>query len=72
MNTRERKIAPYIDFVLKTFDTKKLMWGSDWPVLTIAENYGEWFDLAMQFCSKLSKDEQLDIFANTAKIFYRV
>ena len=66
------QIAPYIDFVLKTFDTKKLMWGSDWPVLTIAENYGEWFDLAMQFCSKLSKDEQLDIFANTAKFFYRV
>ena len=27
-----------LDFVLKTFDTKKLMWGSDWPVLTIAEN----------------------------------
>ena len=66
------EIAPHIEFILKTFGTKKLMWGSDWPVLTIAENYGKWFELAMNFCAEPSIDERLDIFANTAKNFYRV
>lgn len=66
------QIVPYIEIILKEFDTKKLMWGSDWSVLTIAENYVNWFDFAMRVCSQLSKDEQLDPFANTAKKFYRI
>ena len=66
------QITPYIEFILETFNSKKLMWGSDWPVLTIADNYGKWFDLAMDFCTKLSVDERLDIFSNTAKNFYRI
>ena len=66
------QITPYIDSILKIFDTKKLMWGSDWQVLTIVDNYEKWFDLAMKFCTKLSEDERLDIFSNTAKNFYRI
>ena len=66
------QITPYIDFILKKFDITRLMWGSDWPVLIIADKYGKWFDLAMEFFVTLSEDKRLHIFSNTAKNFYRI
>ena len=66
------QIILYIDFILKTFDIKRLLRGSDWPVLTITDNYGKSFDLAMDFCPKLFEHKQLDIFSNAAKNFYRI
>ena len=48
------------------------MWGSDWPVLTMAENYSNWFDLAMDYCNNFSESEKNMIFANTAKNFYNI
>ena len=66
------QIEPYIDFVLNLFPPNKIMWGSDWPVLTMAENYGNWFDIAMDFCGNFSDSEKNMIFANTAKNFYNI
>ena len=39
----KEQLDPYIDFILNTFGSDKLMWGSDWPVLTMADNYSNWF-----------------------------
>lgn len=36
-------ILPYITHLLKCFGPKRLMWGSDWPVLNLAGDYGDWF-----------------------------
>ncbi len=66
------QIEPYIDFILNLFSPNKIMWGSDWPVLTMAENYGRWFDLAMDCCKNFSESEKNMIFANTAKSFYNI
>ena len=66
------QIEPYIDFVLNLFPPNKIMWGSDWPVLTMAEHYGRWFDLAMDCCKNFSESEKNMIFANTAKSFYNI
>jgi L-fuconolactonase len=30
------------------FGPQRLVWGSDWPVLTLATNYQDWFDLARE------------------------
>ena len=46
------------------------MWGSDWPVLTMAENYQTWFDIAFEFLSLMSQEEKNNIFCNTATKFY--
>ena len=69
-NYTKSQIDPYVEFIFEVFTPKKLMWGSDWPVLTIAENYSDWFNLAMNYCNILSNNEKLDIFSNTAINFY--
>lgn len=40
-------VAPYIAHVLHHFGPDRLVWGSDWPVLTMAAHYGDWMDFAL-------------------------
>jgi L-fuconolactonase len=35
-----------IDIVFELFGPERLLWGSDWPVLTRASDYQAWFELA--------------------------
>ena len=71
-NYKKEQILPYIDYIFEIFSTKKIMWGSDWPVLTMAENYQTWFDIAFDFIKSLSKDEKNNVFCKTATNFYKL
>ena len=66
------QIKPYTDFIFEIFDTTKIMWGSDWPVLTMAEKYENWFDIAHTLIPNLSNDEKINVFSQTAKNFYKI
>jgi L-fuconolactonase len=41
-------LHPYTEHVVAAFGADRLMWGSDWPVLLLAGEYQEWFDMARQ------------------------
>ena len=41
--------APYVETVLEAFGPKRVMWGSDWPVVTADLCYAEWFAAAQRF-----------------------
>jgi L-fuconolactonase len=43
---RPAQIAPYIDHLLDRFGPGRLMFGSDWPVCTLAASYGDVVSLA--------------------------
>ncbi len=47
----------------------RLLWGSDWPVLTLAGGYGEWLDLA-QRAAGLSGDAAQAVFGGNAVEVY--
>lgn len=40
-------VAPYVAHLIEHFGPKRLVWGSDWPVLTLAASYETWLDMAM-------------------------
>jgi L-fuconolactonase len=42
-------IAPYVQHLFSSFGPERLVWGSDWPVLTLASEYGDWRNLAVSF-----------------------
>lgn len=63
-------VAPYIEHLLNSFGSRRLVWGSDWPVLTIASDYGVWIDLANSFIS--NQDERQAIFGSNAVDVYRL
>ena len=40
---READLVPYASHVVERFGTERVMYGSDWPVLTLAADYAAWF-----------------------------
>ena len=58
--------SPYIDIVLEAFTPKRLMFGSDWPVVTLASSYRRWTGTVRVAIAHLSADERDWIFAKTA------
>jgi L-fuconolactonase len=63
-------ITPFVEVLLKTFGPERLMWGSDWPVLTLVSNYQSWHDLAHVLLEKLGSDASDRVFGGTASEFY--
>jgi L-fuconolactonase len=67
---RPEDIAPFMDAALESFGPKRLMFGSDWPVCTLAAPYQAVHAVAMDWASKLSDDERASLFGECATRVY--
>ncbi|MER0236535.1 amidohydrolase family protein [Fulvimarina sp. MAC8] len=56
--------------LLDWFGPERLIWGSDWPVLTMAAPWQRWRDLTEELLSDLSSDERGAILSGNARRFY--
>lgn len=63
-------LAPYIDHLLASFGPQRLVWGSDWPVLTLATDYDIWRNLAHSFMPNETANKA--IFGKNALDLYRL
>ena len=63
-------LRPYVAHLLACFGAQRLMWGSDWPVLTLASDYSEWQQQSERLLQHLPGAERDAIFGATAKTFY--
>jgi L-fuconolactonase len=66
------QLRPYFDAALTAFGPDRLMFGSDWPVLTVAGSYRQWVETFLALIAELSTDEQEQICAATARRAYRL
>jgi L-fuconolactonase len=60
-------LRPYVDHLLATFGPDRLMWGSDWPVVTLASNYRRWRETTATLLPVNVHDA---VFGATASRFY--
>jgi L-fuconolactonase len=65
-------LRPYYETVLAAFGPDRLMFGSDWPMSTLAASYGDVLDLYRELTDQLSPAEQDAIFVATARRIYRL
>lgn len=65
-------IEPYVAHLFASFGPRRIMWGSDWPVVTAAAGYLHWFEMAKALVQRLAAGHQEDVFANNAQSFYRL
>jgi L-fuconolactonase len=65
-------IAPYMEIVLNAFGPKRLMFGSDWPLVTLASSYEGWLQFVRRYVKRLSEVEQEWIFFKAATEAYRL
>jgi L-fuconolactonase len=62
----------YFETVIGIFGPSRLMFGSDWPVLTLASSYSRWIRCAREAIESLSLDEQRQILSGTAIDAYQL
>ena len=65
-------LRPYVHHVLGMFGADRLMFGSDWPVSTLASEYRTVAEVARGILASLSPAAKADIFGGTATRFYRL
>jgi L-fuconolactonase len=63
-------IRPYWDAAIDAFGSKRLMFGSDWPVCLLRSGYGQWVSSVRELIADLSPAEQGDIMgANACRVY---
>jgi L-fuconolactonase len=65
-------LRPYFETALEAFGPDRLIFGSDWPVCTVACGYTEWVNVVRQFTKGLSEAENAMIFGDTASRIYAI
>jgi L-fuconolactonase len=65
-------IAAHVKSLLELFEPGRLIWGSDWPVLTAAATYAEWFHVSEHCLAQLGRDALEDVMGGNAIRTYRV
>jgi L-fuconolactonase len=63
-------LRPYVDRLLEWFGPARLMFGSDWPVCTLAADYEAVQAAAAELMAGLSSEEQAAVFGGTAATVY--
>ena len=61
-----------LDVVTEAFGIDRLMFGSDWPVSLLAASYADSCDIAEQYFSKFSKEDQDKFWSRNAIDFYQL
>jgi L-fuconolactonase len=68
----KRDFTKYLDVVVEAFGINRLMYGSDWPVCTLAATYEMQFNIVKDYFSSFSKTEQDQFFGGNATHFYQL
>lgn len=64
--------TPYLDIVTAAFGTKRIMFGSDWPVCLVAASYPQMLSIVTDYFSCFSINEQNNFFGGNASAFYNL
>jgi L-fuconolactonase len=71
-NVSYEKLYVYMNHLASCFGAQRLMWGSDWPVCTLAATYSEWVEYMNNFLSEFSVEEGKAIWGGNAISFYKL
>jgi L-fuconolactonase len=68
-----KRLAPYVDHLLACFGPERLMFGSDWPVCTLAASYAEVVRVCRELLAgRLSEHERQAVLGGSAVAAYRL
>ncbi|POR50952.1 amidohydrolase family protein [Bosea psychrotolerans] len=63
-------LRPVFEHLLASFGPQRLVWGSDWPVLTLRASYGRWIETVETLLAPLSETERAAIMGGNARKLY--
>jgi L-fuconolactonase len=67
---RADELQPYLDAALAAFGPARLLYGSDWPVCTLASDYQRWHDVVAVWLQGLgAADRQAILGGNSVRVY---
>ena len=66
------RLRPYVDHLLDRFGPERLIFGSDWPVVTLRASYAEWVAAAEALLAGLERDARDRVLGLNATTCYRL
>jgi L-fuconolactonase len=67
-------IQPYVRHLLDCFGPRRVIWGSDWPVVNLRVSFERWLELSREMLNSLglSEQDQEHVFYANARRFYDI
>lgn len=65
-------LKPYFEYVSEQFGVERMVFGSDWPVVTLVDSYQRWLDVFFELTKDYSPIELEKILSENANRFYRL
>lgn len=63
-------LHPAVDHLLSVFGPQRLIFGSDWPVVTLRASYARWYAVAAALLAGLTEAERAAVFGGNAEKLY--
>jgi L-fuconolactonase len=67
-----RALDGVVERIFACFGAGRIMWGSDWPVLTLRASYRRWLDMAVELVRRHAPGQEQAVFGANARRFYRL
>jgi predicted TIM-barrel fold metal-dependent hydrolase len=71
-NWTAEDLRPYVDYVIESFGWDRVMFGSDWPVCTLAASYKRWVETLFGLTAGSGETNQRKLFCENAERVYRL
>lgn len=71
-NWNQTVLKAYIGHLIAIFGWDRVLFGSDWPVCTLAATYAQWLDALQWATQDATAEEKHKLFFDNAKRFYRI
>jgi len=65
-------LRPYVEHVIECFGWDRVLFGSDWPVCTLAASFGQWLLALQTIVQERSPAERHKLFYDNARRVYRL
>jgi L-fuconolactonase len=65
-------VEPYVSHALEVFGEERVLFGGDWPVVTLASTYRRWVDTLEELTRNLSPTAKRNLWADNARRVYRL
>lgn len=69
---KKEDFYPYLDVIVEVFGTKRILFGSDWPVCLVASSYERTLNIVQEYFARFSAHEQALFFGGNATTFYKL
>lgn len=69
---KPKDFTPYMDVIVETFGTSRIMYGSDWPVCLVGGGYEAQLKIVTDYFKSFSQTEQELFFGGNAVAFYHL